>query len=45
MKELVLNLPIEKQEEGYSNFWNKLSNGEFDKFDNMTVFRFGVADA
>lgn len=42
MKELVLNLPIEKQEEGYSNFWNKLSNGEFDKF---TVFRFGVADA
>ena len=45
MKDLVLNLPIEKQEEGYSNFWNKLSNGEFDKFDNMTVFRFGVADA
>ena len=45
MKELVLNLPIEKQEEGYSNFWNKLSNGEFDKFDNMTVFRFGVSDA
>ena len=44
MKELVLNLPIEKQEDGYSIFWNKLGYGDFDKFDNMTIFRIGVSD-
>lgn len=45
MKDNVLNLPIEQQEKGYSEFWNKLYNGNFDKFDNMTIFRFGIEDA
>ena len=45
MKDNVLNLPIEQQEKGYSEFWNKLYNGNFEKFDNMTIFRFGIEDA
>ncbi len=45
MKELVLNLPVEKQEQGYLDFWNKVGNGDFDKFDNMTIFKFGVSSS
>lgn len=45
MKDLVLNLPEEKQEQGYSDFLKKLYHGDFKKFDNVTIFRLGVSDA
>jgi hypothetical protein len=45
MKELVLNLPSAQQEQGYTDFCKKIGNGDFDKFDNMTIFRIGVSDS
>ena len=45
MKELVLNLPSAQQEQGYTDFCKKIGNGDFDKFDNMTIFRSDVSDS
>lgn len=45
MKDLVLNLPEEKQEQGYSDFLKKLYHSDFKKFDNVTIFRLGVSNA
>lgn len=45
MKNLVLNLPEEKQEQGYSDFQEKLYHGNFKEFDNKTIFKIGISNA
>ena len=42
MNELVLNVPIEKQEAGYKNFCEILFHQNFKKKDNSTIMRLGI---
>ena len=42
MNELVLNVPIEKQEAGYKNFCEILFQQKFKKKDNSTIMRLGI---
>lgn len=43
MNKRVLNLPQEKQEDGYKDLSKIMYYGEFNKADNQTIFKFGIS--
>ncbi len=44
MNKRVLNLPKEKQKDGYEELSKTMYYGEFNKADNQTIFRFGISN-